>query len=331
MTATFVPTGNRGYQLGTDVRSAATLDEALTAAGLNWGLKVVSGKSIALREEQPNGGFGAWVQSSIPGGRLVLRDDNWDVLGVVGGDYQGVNNAQSFAVAETLHQNLPGSRFSRAFDLDFGRRVFLKMDMPGSDIRVGDGLLDVLKVGIRFQTTHDGSGTIKGAVDISRLVCTNGMTVKIPGVGHEYKIRHTLNADQRLAEAHRIMAKSGEYVERFAQTARFLVSTPMSRQDFDSFVDDLYPMPDASIASRRELNAWADRRQQLGALFLRAETNESGRGTRWAAFNAVTEQADWGTRVLQGSASSPAEARALRQLDGVNQSVKDRAFLALAA
>jgi phage/plasmid-like protein (TIGR03299 family) len=267
-----------------------------------------------------------------------MRNDNWDVLGVVGGIYQGVDNASSFAVADTLHREIEGSVFDRGFELDYGRRVVLSLATPGQDIRIGDGDLDVLKIGMRFSTAHDGQGKIRGKVDISRLVCTNGMTVAIPGVGHEYAIRHTTNAQERLDQAHKIMAKSSEYVQKFAEMARFLVNTPMSDLEYGSFIDDLFPMP-IDLASRsgltakerRDLGVWERRRAMLLQLFKRAETNESGRGTRWAAFNSVTELADWGTTVRQGNAGSPEEARALRQLEGVSQDIKDRAFLALAA
>jgi hypothetical protein len=241
-------------------------------------------------------------------------------------------------VADTLHREIEGSVFDRGFELDYGRRVVLSLATPGQDIRIGDGDLDVLKIGMRFSTAHDGQGKIRGKVDISRLVCTNGMTVAIPGVGHEYAIRHTTNAQERLDQAHKIMAKSSEYVQKFAEMARFLVNTPMSDLEYGSFIDDLFPMP-IDLASRsgltakerRDLGVWERRRAMLLQLFKRAETNESGRGTRWAAFNSVTELADWGTTVRQGNAGSPEEARALRQLEGVSQDIKDRAFLALAA
>lgn len=334
MTRTFVSTRNRTFNLGEDVSSAQSLDEALSKARMNFGLKIIKGDELAARETRQDGSKTGWVSTRIPGRNLVFRDDNWDILGVVGNDYQPVPFAPAFQVADLIRQNIPGTTFDRAFSDDFGRIGHLSLRMPDFDLQVGDD--EVFKLGMHFSTGHDGGASISGRVVLERQICTNGMTVEIKGVGHKYKIRHTVSAEARLAEAHKIMADSTQYVEAFVQTARLLIGTPMSDVEYGAFIDDLFPQPysgsmmTANDKQRREMNAWAQHRAQLVALFQRASTNESGRGTRWAAFNAVTEDADWGGTVRRGNSETLEEARARRQLQGVNQIVKDRALTRLA-
>ena len=338
---TYIPLQFRNHRLGTDVSSATTLDQALDLAGMNWGLKLVDANDLAIRETREDGSKSGWVQTRAPGQRFVMRDDNWDTLGVVRGKYEGVVNRDAFGVASEMVQQLPGTQFSRAFDRDFGRQNYLELRMPDYDIRVGDGDLDVIYAGMRFETTHDGGGSIKGTVTMERKVCTNGMIVSIGGVEHQYKIRHTASAQDRLVQAKKLAVKAGEYIQEFSRFANFLIRTPMSFDDYLSFIDDLYPRPEVhatsrfamTAAERRATSAWERRRAELINLFMRAETQESGRGTRWAAFNAVTEHADWSGTVRQGSADSVEQARALRQLDGTQQDVKDAAWanLVLAA
>jgi phage/plasmid-like protein (TIGR03299 family) len=333
---TFVPTRDRSYRLGTDVQTATSLGQALDLAGMNWGLKTIDAGDMAVRSTDEDGNVSGWVKTRIPGGRLVMRDDNWDIMGVVGSGYGHVTNAEAFGIVDTLRTEMPGLEFERAFELDHGREAYLSMAMPSAEIRIGDGATDVIKPRLRFSTTHDGGGSIRGFVELSRLVCTNGMTVPIEGTQHTYKIRHSVNAHERLQSAHLIMAGAGQYIAEFARYARFLVDTPMSDLEFGAFIDDLFPQPHTngsrftwSTRERADMGKWERRRQQLLSLFRRAETNESGRGTRWAALNTVTEHADWGSTVRQGSAQSLAEARALRQLEGTNQSIKDAAFTRL--
>jgi len=338
---TYIPVAFRNHKLGTDISGATDLGQALDMAGMNWGLKLVDASDLAIRETREDGSKSAWVKTRAPGQRFVMRDDNWDTLGVVRGSYQGVTNHEAFGVASAMVQQLPGTQFSRAFDRDFGRQNYLELRMPDYDVRLGDHDLDVIYAGMRFETTHDGGGSIKGTVTMERKVCTNGMIVTIGGVDHQYKIRHSLTAQDRLVAAQALAVKAGEYIQEFSRFANFLIHTPMSFDDYLTFIDDLYPRPEVNATSRfamtsaerRATSSWEKRRAELINLFMRAETQESGRGTRWAAFNAVTEHADWGSRVNQGSADSVEQARALRQLDGTNQSIKDVAWtnLTLAA
>jgi hypothetical protein len=308
---------------------------------MNWGLELVKADDLAIRKTNEDGTKSGWVPTRAPGQRFVMRNDNWDTLGVVRGSYEGVVNRDAFGVASAMVEQLPGTQFSRAFDRDFGRQNYLELRMPDYDIRVGDADLDVIYAGMRFETTHDGGGSIKGTVTMERKVCTNGMIVTIGGVSHQYKIRHTASAEQRLVQAQGLAVKAGEYIQEFSRFANFLIKTPMSFDDYLTFIDDLYPRPEVHATSRfamtpaerRQTGTWERRRAELINLFMRADTQESGRGTRWAAFNSVTEHADWGTRVNQGAAASVEDARALRQLDGTQQDVKDLAWtnLTLAA
>lgn len=334
---TYIPAAFRSYRLGSDVSSADSLDGALGLAGMNWGLKVVEANDVAVRETREDGSVSGWVHTRAPEQRFVMRTDNWDTLGVVRGSYQDVDNRTAFGVAEAMVSQIPDARYSRAFELDFGRQAYLELRMPESDIRVGDGNMDVIRAGMRFQTTHDGQGSIRGSVTLERQVCTNGMVVQIKDVGHSYKIRHSLSASDRLLEAQKIAISAGQYIETFAQTARFMIATPMSPLEFGAFLDDLIPQPVThggpltwTAKEKRDMNAWGKRRQELVKLFRTADTNESGRGTRWAAFNAITEQADWSGTVRQGNAGNLEQARAVRQLEGKEQNLKDAAFTRLA-
>ncbi len=53
-------------------------------------------------------------------------------------------------------------------------------------------------------------------------------------------------------------------------------------------------LPTAPDASDRQAKALTEARATLHGLFTTAPTQDSIRGTRWAAYNAITEFADWG-------------------------------------
>ena len=320
---TLITRSTRTYHLGQDVSQAASAREALQLANMDWDPIVVPGDFVSLAKPDKNteSGHGPWALFAAPGMEFLARGDTRNILGVHGGRYQEVSNRQAFAVADVLKAQ--GAVFSRAAEINFGRRAYLTMDLPGVTYKIAED--DEITFGIRFLATHDGSGKLKGSVEAERLVCANGLTVPIKGTKIEYAIAHTASAELRLAEAKEIMLGATRYARAFAAAAEHLIDTPMSVVEFGAFVDGLFPEP--KMEDRRAHRNWAERRAELKKLFTEAETQDSGRGTKWAAFNAVTEYVDWGTPVQQGGAESVEMARAIRQIESTErQATKDRAF-----
>jgi phage/plasmid-like protein (TIGR03299 family) len=330
MTTTTINRSSRMYRLGKDVSKAQSAREALQLADMDWEPIVVPGEHLALAkpDKSAENGHGPWASFTAPGMDFLVRPDTKTVLGVHGGRYQEVANRQAFAVADVLRAQ--GGVFARAAEINHGRRAYLTMDLPALNFNVTGE--DEIRFGVRFLATHDGSGKLKGSIEAERLVCANGLTVPIKGTKIEYAIAHTASAELRIEEAKEIMLGAARYSRAFAAVSQHLIDTPMSEPEFGSFVDGVFPEPDIR-ESRRAHARWAERRAELKKLFRLADTNDSGRGTKWAAFNAVTEYVDWGTNVQQGTAESVEQARAIRQIESTDrQTTKDFAFkLVLAA
>lgn len=322
MTATAIPATARSISLGASIASATSLDEALIASGLNWGLNLVPANNLSVFTED-----GAFL-TQIPGQRLVMRDDTHVTLGVVGGRYHAVPNTAAFAVADHLYDQ--GARFTEAGELDHGRTTFVRMSLPGCDVALADGK-DLIKAGITLRAVHDGTGKVTASLDLTRLICTNGMVAKIKGIPHTFAISHTASADRHLANAHTIMNGAIRYAKGFAAAASHMLDTPMSKDEFGQFIDSLFPMPEVKEGeSPRGMTMWENRRGALMELFTFAETNELGRGTAMGAYNALTEWIDWGKHVRSSDgASDEGVLRARRRIEGADQSLKDAALAAL--
>lgn len=83
--------------LGADVVEASNVDEALTIANLNWGLVTHAAENMTLMAEDD------LISTSIPGQRLIMRDDTYLTLAAVRQRYEAVDNRSAFSLADDAH------------------------------------------------------------------------------------------------------------------------------------------------------------------------------------------------------------------------------------
>lgn len=133
----------------------------------------------------------------------TIRTDNNTVLGVVGKDYQIVQNREAFSFFDAIVGGSDGILYETAGALGQGERIFITAKLPGY-IRVGNGD-DVTQKYIFLTTSHDGSGSITAAFTPIRIVCQNTLNASLRSMSNVVRIRHTSGAKQRLDDAHKVM------------------------------------------------------------------------------------------------------------------------------
>lgn len=306
-------------RIGHDLTGATDIDSAVTRADLDWGLKVVPADNLSVTTE--DGVF----STAIPGMRMVMRDDTYTTMGVVGGRYTEVDNRSVMSIGKTIMDQ--GGVPTSGGPLDHGRKVFMKFDLPDAQVKVGG--VDLVDFGVVLRASHDGSGNVMGQVVGTRLWCINGCTTKIKGVPNEFKIRHTASAEQRIAEAHKIMEGAALYANSFVAATDAMLDTKFTLAQYKRFIDNLFPRPEEDEG--RAVTLWENRRNELITLFKFADTNDMGRNTVWGGFNAVTEYLDWNAPVRATGGQTQPEARARRQFENTTQATKDQAFAMLGA
>lgn len=315
MSTTTIPTAQRKPRvLGADLEGVTTIEQALAVASLDWGIRIENADNIAVTT--PAG----VTTTSIPGMRLVMRDDNHTTLGVVGGRYHPIDNRSVFGMG--THILNQGGRLTEGGALDLGRKAFMRFDLPDAQVQVGG--TDLITFGVIITASHDASGTVTARVEGRRLVCTNGMTVRMHGLQHTFSIRHTASAQDRLLEAERVLRGTMQYAKSFAAVAEEMLSRKFTLTEFTTYIDALYPAPTDEDSRAHAL--WENRRRELIALFRFADTNDLGRDTQWGAFNSVIEYLDWGAPVRSSTRVDAEQARARRHFEASNQDAKNRAF-----
>ena len=137
----------------------------------------------------------------IPEHFATVRLDTEQVLGVVGSQYEVVQNRDAFSFFDSIVKG-EGILYETAGALGKGERIFITAKLP-SYIRVGRE--DLIEQYLFLTTTHDGSGAIIAAFTPIRIVCNNTLNAALKKMSNCIRIRHTNNAKQKLEQAHRVI------------------------------------------------------------------------------------------------------------------------------
>jgi phage/plasmid-like protein (TIGR03299 family) len=203
------------HNLGQIISDYPTSEEAIKHAGLDY--EVVksplfthgSGISIAAEGEI----IASETQIHVPNFYATMRTDNNSVLGVVGKDYEIVQNRDAFSFFDSIVGG-DGIFYETAGALGNGERIFITAKLPDY-IRVGND--DLIEKYLFLTTSHDGSGSITAAFTPIRIVCANTLNAAMGCKTNTVRIRHTANAKQRLEQAHKVMGISNRLSNELEQ------------------------------------------------------------------------------------------------------------------
>lgn len=282
------------HGLGTIVEQHPTSAEAIGHAGLDYEVSRALLSTTGCIQDRTEGVIPSEFESTpVEGHFATQRMDTGQVLGVVGKDYEVIQNREAFAFFDAIVGGRDGILYETAGALGNGERIFITATLPDY-IRVGSD--DLIKKYIFLTTAHDGTGSIIAAFTPVRIVCANTLSVALSGMSNVVRIKHTANAKARLEQAHRIMGVantlSGQMEDVFNQWAKIKVPDHdlqmLIRMTFSSHDDVL-----ASIQEGRyeELSAvYRNQCEDTFAYALMSDTQqaETTAGTLFGVFNAVT-------------------------------------------
>lgn len=281
------------HGLGQVVKDYPTSKEALRFAGLDYMVEKRPLFTYDNENQEADGDLEIKVaEVEVPNYFATMRTDTEQVLGVVGKDYEVVQNTDAF----TFFDNIVGGdgiQYETAGALGNGERIFITAKLP-SYIKVGND--DLIEQYLFLTTSHNGSGSITAAFTPIRIVCNNTLNAAMHNRSNSIKIRHTANAKERLETAHRLMGitnnLSAELEGMFNQWANIRIT--------DKEVLKLVQM--AMVPNKEVLkNLQAGKDDELSTVFKNICDNtveyamanpsqqmDTTKGTLFGAYNAVT-------------------------------------------
>jgi phage/plasmid-like protein (TIGR03299 family) len=306
--------------LGTETKGARTAEEALKEAQLDWGVyKTDEPVNVMIpRSELNKEELRIFAKDKFMTYRYNPITNEPESLGVVGSRYTPVQNLEAFSLLNNIADD-SGAVFDSAGSLDGGKKVFMTMKLP-EGIQVGG--VDKVDMYLLAWNAHDGSSSFSIHVTPIRLWCQNQIRMIMRTAESSYTLRHTPRVNGKVIAAREALGLTFKYVEEFERQAELLLGEKYSDKEFYRLVETLIPIDEENERSR---NVAEEARQNLVGLW-KAPTQENILNTKWAAYNAVAEYADW-TKPVRGN--NVDSARAVKTITGLADRFKNKALTLL--
>lgn len=280
------------YELGEDVKTALTMEEAMKQGNLDFEVQKVQ-VSIPSAENTSEDGTIEDVTVPISGGMMEVdgafatrRIDTGHPLGIVGSRYSVIQNTEAFGLFDPLLTD--GSlRLDVAGCLgEHGEKIWVLAEV-GDPVLLVEG--DELKRYVLLLNSHDGSTALR---ILNTAISTVRATTQIEVAGAEraLSIRHTQSASDRLDKARDIVSRSLEYYENYIESARALIAKQLTAVDVKQFVESFFTakvIDGKPVFSTRALN-----QMKIIEQIFADEPVTATKGTAWALYNALAEFVD---------------------------------------
>lgn len=250
-------------KVGTDIREANSVKEALQIAGMDY--EVVK-SPIYL-----SNGFRIKDQFA------TKKKGTDEVFGIVGKDYTIVQNEEAFSFVDGIIQD--GLTFVKAGETSYMNYIIASLP----DQYIMD---DKFTPYIIFQNSHVGASTIKAAICPLRIICQNQFSMEFRRSTNKISLRHSSSVHDKMKEAQHTLQFTAEYMNTFTKQAEKLATTKISDESVGSIVDQYFLIDEE--ASTRKINSTEAKRQ----IFLNAyneEDNQNFKGTAWGMINAFSD------------------------------------------
>lgn len=257
---------------------------------------------------------------SIPNQYATIRNTPTGpiALGIVGERYQIHQNEETVEFLDAIVDE-GGANWQAVGYFGNGQRTFAVLKMP-EGVTVGGA--DAHDFYLACGNSFDGSGKFNVWTTMLRLKCTNMLDASFKGAASRWGVRHTGDLRGKIQAARESLKLSWKWAEEFQTEADAFLAQKFTEGDFRVMVNRLEPPSDSAHKGWQERQEL--KRSTLEHLFTVAETNEFGRFTKWGAYNAFTEYADWYQPVKGADAAG--HLRATRQLEGATASFKQAAW-----
>lgn len=313
-------------QAGTAV-NAESASEAARQAGLDWDVMLADMEAIV--SNNVNEYETVTDHYPVPKRQAVLKlgkDDNNQVIGVVGDKYKIVQNMEVFSALDTLVDS-GDARYTAAGEYNNGANIWMVMELPVGVQVANDPHAAFLLV----QSSHDGSCAVRIRPIIERLYCMNQINRIIKGKhknDYTYVMKHTTNSKLSVEDIRNITQLTYTSIAEYEQVAHNLIQRKVDDHQVRNIFKAVWALPSEIEEAPDHLLSQGQRRQRTIALngrdsawsiYSQSPTQENIRGTAFGAWQAVVEHADH-------HASGGSDRRAIATISGRNDRIKDKAL-----
>ena len=172
--------------------------------------------------------------------KAMMRDDNFDVLGVFKGGYAGHQYQEWLLenVATILDDELG---IGSAGLLRRGAQAWVSVEVP-DNIETPEGV--EFRPNLFATTSFDGSLATTLKRVITRVVCDNTSEAALGEDGQEFKVKHTKYSGYRIKDAREALQIVHTMADDFAAEVAKLTAIKVSNEDFQRHLQVMVPIND---------------------------------------------------------------------------------------
>jgi phage/plasmid-like protein (TIGR03299 family) len=259
------------HKLGTEVKNAPTIAEAIKLAGLDWKVEV---QPTYLKD------------GSRALGSNTVRMDNGYKLGRVGDEYKPLQNSEALNFFQPFIDS-GAATLETAGSLKGGKRIFILAQTTLAEQVIVAKSADVVRMYVLVSNGHDGTLAIRVGFTPIRVVCENTLEMAHhDGSSKLIRIRHTGDPQAALLAVQETMNLAKAEFEATAEQYRNLARHEISPKDLETFVRVTFDLKAAEDAKRTSTVL-----EKVTNLFEHGRGNDlpGVKGTFWAAYNAAAE------------------------------------------
>jgi len=255
---------------GIEVTTHGTVSEVFNATGLNWTV-----------QQRPIWGEDEWGNKV----RLVGHVGNYikntnTLLGIVNPNmYRIVQNIEAFDFIDEL----PNFTFEKVGMFQGGKKVFV-VGKSNEQFEIDSG--DFVHFYFTFLHGHDGKSGIRFILCPLRMFCMNQLNLMLESASYTHAIKHTGNIELKLAEVHKAVTKSRDYVNALSESVKLYLD---EKPDFtiQAFTEHL--IKDKDNDSERIAIGKQEARDMIIDLYENKPDLQNYKGTAFGMLSAVSD------------------------------------------
>lgn len=232
-----------------------------TQASLDWNV-VACPMNVTL----PNGDI-----REVKTRKVLVRDDNFDQVGVVGNRYEIVQNSVITGLVKPLVEEGLLEVVNQGY-LGTGSKVFIQAQMVQKYEIVGE----THRAMLTMMNSHDGTSPLAAGVTDTRVICQNTFAMAMEDMST--RLQHKMGVNEQALKITETLDFVNERMRRYSEAAAVLSTTRATAGIFDKIIHTAY---------NKKENETIRNRDEIFSLFNEGAGNEGA--TLWDAVNAITE------------------------------------------
>ena len=300
------------HGLGVKVDHAMTSDEAIVAAGLDWPVKMTP---VYVHDKKGR------IQK-VEGKFAVQRETDGRVFNILGKYYTPVQNKDAFGFFDAVAGE-GGALYETAGSLRGGERIWI-MARVNNGIQVKGIEDEEVDTFVCLMNCHSGYSALQMYISRVRVVCANTLRMSLSTATNRFYARHTSGVFDRIAEAQEILGIVKKDTIKFEAQAEKMATLQLKAAELPLLLMAAFgtsgslKMEDVYAPVAREFKKVEELLETSPTL-----QNPAIKGTRWAAFNAISEYTD---HVREYRGKDQNDARLNGVWLGTGATIKDRAW-----